>query len=413
MILAAGSVETALAFIEVGALVFGLGLLSRFATRLGVTAVPFYLVAGLAFGEGGILRLDVSADFVSLAAEIGVLLLLFSLGLEYSDTELRHGLRTGLPPGTLDMVLNAGPGFIVGLALGWSPLAAALLAGVTWISSSGVVSKVLGDLGRIGYRETPAVLNLLVIEDLAMAVYLPVVAALIVGGTMAETITSVVIALVVVAVILMAALRYGGHLSDRLATGSDESLLLAVFGLVLLVAGVAQSFDVSGAIGAFLVGLALSGRAEERTMELISPLRDLFAATFFVFFSFQIDPADLVATAGWAVLLAVVTAVTKTVTGAYAARRIGSGSRGRLRAGTVLIARGEFSIVIAALGSGLAEGPQLGALAAGYVLLTAIGGPLATRYAEQLSTMIGSGRASSEDSARPHSRPPSEEPAAA
>jgi CPA2 family monovalent cation:H+ antiporter-2 len=413
MILAAGSVETALAFIEVGALVFGLGLLARFATRLGVTAVPFYLVAGLAFGEGGILRLDVSTEFVSLAAEIGVLLLLFSLGLEYSDAELRHGLRTGLPPGTLDMVLNAGPGFLVGLALGWSPLAAALLAGVTWISSSGVVSKVLGDLGRIGNRETPAVLNLLVIEDLAMAVYLPVVAALIVGGTMMETLTSVVVALVVVAVILVAALRYGGQLSDRLATGSDESLLLAVFGLVLLVAGVAQSFDVSGAIGAFLVGLALSGKAEERTMELISPLRDLFAATFFVFFSFQIDPADLLATAGWAVLLAVVTAVTKTVTGIYAARRIGSGSRGRLRAGTVLIARGEFSIVIAALGSGLAEGPQLGALAAGYVLLTAIGGPLATRYAEQLSTMIGPRRASSSDSARPPSRPPSEEPAAA
>ena len=413
MILAAGSVETALAFIEVGALVFGLGLLSRFASRLGVTAVPFYLLAGRAFGEGGILRLDVSADFVSLAAEIGVLLLLFSLGLEYSDTELRHGLRTGVPPGTMDMVLNAGPGFLVGLALGWSPLAAALLAGVTWISSSGVVSKVLGDLGRIGYRETPAVLNLLVIEDLAMAVYLPVVAALIVGGTAEETITSVVIALMVVAVILMAALRYGGYLSDRLATGSNESLLLAVFGLVLLVAGVAQSFDVSGAIGAFLVGLALSGRAEERTMELISPLRDLFAATFFVFFSFQIDPADLVATAGWAVLLAVVTAVTKTVTGAYAARRIGSGPRGRLRAGTVLIARGEFSIVIAALGSGLAEGPQLGALAAGYVLLTAIGGPLATRYAEQMSALLPSGRSSPSDPPKSSSQPSSEEPAAA
>lgn len=408
MILAAGSVETALAFIEVGALVLGLGLLSRFASRLGVTAVPFYLMAGLAFGEGGILRLDVSTEFVSLAAEIGVLLLLFSLGLEYSDTELRHGLRTGVPPGMLDMVLNAGPGFAVGLALGWSPLAAALLAGVTWISSSGVISKVLGDLGRIGYRETPAVLNLLVIEDLAMAVYLPVVAALIVGGTFLETLTSVAIALLVVALILMAALRYGRQLSDRLAGGSNESLLLAVFGLVLLVAGVAQSFDVSGAIGAFLVGLALSGRAEERTMELISPLRDLFAATFFVFFSFQIDPADLMATAGWAVLLAVVTAITKTITGGYAAARIGSGPRGRLRAGTVLIARGEFSIVIAALGSGLADGPQLGALAAGYVLLTAIGGPLATRYAEQLSTVIGPGRSSSSDRRRPHLRPSSE-----
>lgn len=383
-LLAAGSAETALAFIEVGVLVLGLGFLARVAGRLGVTAVPFYLIAGLAFGDGGLLRLDVSEDFVALAAEIGVLLLLFTLGLEYSDVELREGLRTGIPPGLVDMVLNAGAGLAVGFALGWSPLGAILLAGVTWISSSGVISKVLADLGRLGNRETPAVLNLLVIEDLAMAIYLPVVAALIVGGTLTETLTSVSVALLVVALILAAALRYGAVLSRRLAGGSDEALLLAVFGLVLLVAGVAQQFEVSGAIGAFLVGLALSGRAEERTLELIAPLRDLFAATFFVFFSFQIDPADLVSFIGWAFLLAVVTAVTKTATGWYAAQRLGVGERGRLRAGTVLIARGEFSIVIAALGTDLADGPELGALAAGYVLLTAIFGPLATRFSDRI-----------------------------
>ncbi|MGI9611622.1 MAG: cation:proton antiporter, partial [Acidimicrobiales bacterium] len=383
MIVAAGSTETAIAFIEVGALVFGLGLLARLANRLGVTAVPLYLLAGLALGEGGIVTLDVSEEFVSLAAEIGVLLLLFTLGLEYSDEELQDGLRTGIPDGAVDMVLNAGSGFLVGLALGWSPLAALVLAGVTWISSSGVISKVLDDLGRVGNRETPAVLNLLVIEDLAMAVYLPVVAALIVGGTATETMTSVSVALLVVAVILLIALRFGQRLSLRLGDTSNESLLLAVFGLVLLVAGGAQLFDVSGAIGAFLVGLALSGRTEERAMELIAPLRDLFAATFFVFFSFQIDPADLLATAGWAIGLAAISSLTKVAAGWYAAGRRGVGSRGRLRAGTVLIARGEFSIVIAALGSGLAEGAELGALAAGYVLLTAILGPIATRFSDQ------------------------------
>ena len=386
MIFAAGSTETALAFLEVGAVVFSLGVLSRLAGRLGVTAVPLYLIAGLAFGEGGIRELDVSEDFVSLAAEIGVLLLLFTLGLEYSDEELRSGLRTGIPPGLVDMTLNAGSGVLVGFALGWSPLAALLLGGVTWVSSSGVVSKVLADLGRLGNRETPQVLNLLVIEDLAMAIYLPVVAALIAGGTVTETITSVIVALAVVTFILLIALRYGGYISLRLDSGSNESLLLGVFGLVLLVAGGAQLFDVSGAIGAFLVGLALSGRTEERAMEGIAPLRDLFAATFFVFFSFQIDPGDLIDVAGWALLLAVVTAATKTATGWYAAKRRGVGSRGRLRAGTVLIARGEFSIVIAALGAGLAEGAQLGALAAGYVLLTAVFGPLATRFSDQISS---------------------------
>ena len=378
---AAGSTETALAFLEVGAIALGLAVLSRLAAKLGITAVPLYLIAGLAFGEGGIAELDVSTDFVALASEIGVLLLLFSLGLEYTEAELRSGLKTGVPPGLVDMTLNAGSGVLVGLLLGWSWVAALLLGGVTWVSSSGVISKVLADLGRLGNRETAPVLNLLVIEDLAMAVYLPVMAALIVGGTLTETITSVTIALIVVAVILASALRFGVRLSASLGSGSNESVLLGVFGLVLLVAGVAQLFDVSGAIGAFLVGLALSGRAEKRALELISPLRDLFAATFFVFFSFQIDPADLISVAGWALLLAAVTAATKVATGWFAAARRGVGKKGRLRAGTVLIARGEFSVVIAALGASLADGAELGAVAAGYVLITAIIGPLATRFA--------------------------------
>jgi K+:H+ antiporter subunit KhtU len=376
--------DAALAFLEIGAVVLGLAVLARVAGRLGITAVPLYLVAGLFFGEGGAVQLDVSTDFIAVAAEIGVLLLLFTLGLEYSEAELREGLRTGVPPGLVDMLSNALPGVAVGLVLGWGPLAAVLLGGVTWISSSGIVSKILADLGRLGFRETPAILNLLVIEDLAMAVYLPVVGALIVGGSIVATTTSVGIALVVVTAILLAALRYGRRLSDVLVGGSDESLLLAVFGITLLVAGFAQSFDVSGAIGAFLVGLALSGKAEERAARLVSPLRDLFAATFFLFFSFQIDPADLWSKALPAALLALVTAVTKVGTGWYAARRVGVAERGRLRAGTALIARGEFSIVIASLGADLADGPELGALAAGYVLVTAVIGPLAARFADQV-----------------------------
>jgi monovalent cation:H+ antiporter-2, CPA2 family len=382
--LAAGSPEAALAFLEIGAVVLGLGLLARLAGRIGITAVPLYLIAGLAFGEGGIARLDVSQDFIALAAEIGVLLLLFSLGLEYTESELRSGLRTGVPPGLLDMAANAGPGVALGFILGWEPLAAVLLGGVTWISSSGIISKVLADLGRLANRETPAILNLLVIEDLAMAVYLPVVAALIVGGTVGEMSTSVVIALATVIVILFAALRYGSKFTSLLGRGSDESLLLAVLGVTLLVAGLAQSLEVSGAIGAFLVGLALTGPVAERVERLISPLQDLFAATFFLFFSFQIDPADLLDAAIPAIALALLTMTTKLATGWFAGARVGAGPRGRIRVGTALMARGEFSIVIAALGVDLADGPELGALAAGYVLVTAIAGPVATRYADQI-----------------------------
>jgi K+:H+ antiporter subunit KhtU len=188
-------------------------------------------------------------------------------------------------------------------------------------------------------------------------VYLPVVAALVAGGAVLTTIGKVTVAVVAVVVILGVAVRFGTHLSQLLAAGSDESLLLAVFGLTLLVAGLAQVVDVSGAIAAFLVGIALSGTVQARASELVAPLRDLFAATFFLFFSFQLDPADLLDAIVPAVLLATITTATKILTGWYVAGRSGVGPRGRLRAGSVLAARGEFSIVIAALGADLLDGP--------------------------------------------------------
>jgi monovalent cation:H+ antiporter-2, CPA2 family len=332
-ILAAAGPEATAAFVEIGAVAVALAVLARLAGRLGVTTIPFYLLAGLAVGEGGIAPLDVSADFIRLVAEIGVLLLLLTLGLEYTADELRHGLRTGVVPGVTDAVANFTPGFLVGVLLGWDLTAAVLLGGVCWVSSSGIVAKVLGDLDRLANRETPSVLNLLVIEDLAMAVYLPVAAALVAGRGVSETAVTVAVALGAVAVILVGALRYGRYLSAVLERGSDEALLLAVFGLTLLVGGVAQEFEVSAAIGAFLVGLALSGPVQLRAATLIGPLRDLFAAVFFLFFSFQIKPGDLVGALLPAAGLAVLAAAGKVATGWVAAARAGVARPGRLRPG--------------------------------------------------------------------------------
>ncbi len=386
-ILAATGGDAALVFIEIGGVVLALAVLARVASRLGITAIPFYLLAGLAIGEGGIATLRVSSDFIELAGDIGVLLLLLTLGLEYTSDELRRGLRTDAVPGLADAALNFTPGFLLALVLGWDATSAVLLGGVTWISSSGVVAKVLTDLDRLGYRETPSILNLLVIEDLAMAIYLPVVAALIAERDVNATALSVVVALLAVTVILLLAIRWGDRLSGLLAPGSDESVLLAVFGITLLVAGIAERFQVSAAIGAFLVGLALSGTVQARASTLIQPLRDLFAATFFLFFSFQIEPSQLVAVLVPAVALAVVTSGGKMASGWFGASRHGAGVRGRLRAGAALIARGEFSIVIAAVGAGAAKGEELGALAAAYVLITAVIGPLAAKYVDRFGAM--------------------------
>jgi CPA2 family monovalent cation:H+ antiporter-2 len=164
--------------IELGLVIIGLAILARIASRWTFSAIPLYLLAGLAFGNGGLAPLNVSAGFIHIGAEIGVLLLLFMLGLEYSGGELAESLRGGFPGAIVDLVLNFTPGLIAGLFLRWKPLAAVLLGGVTYVSSSGVIAKVLADLRRLENPETPAVLSILVLEDLAMAVYLPLVAVL-------------------------------------------------------------------------------------------------------------------------------------------------------------------------------------------------------------------------------------------
>jgi CPA2 family monovalent cation:H+ antiporter-2 len=369
--------DFSLVFIELGGAIVGLALLARLANRWGFSAIPLYLLAGLAFGNGGIAPLDLSENFIHIGAEIGVLLLLFMLGLEYTGNELKESLREGLPAGVVDLALNFPPGLIAGLLLGWRPLAAILLGGITYISSSGVIAKVLTELRRLNNPETPAVLSVLVLEDLAMAIYLPLVAVLIVGGSPAGVALSVSIAIMVVSGVLVIAVRYGSRISRLAAHQSDEIILLTIFGTVLLVAGLAQRFQVSSAIGAFLVGIAVSGPIAEQSHRLLAPLRDLFAATFFFFFGLQIDPSTLPPALPVALGLGVITGATKVLTGYWAAGRIGVDRQGRLRAGMALVARGEFSIVIAGLGAGIE--PKLEPLSAAYVLFLAILGPVLAR----------------------------------
>ncbi|HEX4816431.1 MAG TPA: cation:proton antiporter [Nonomuraea sp.] len=376
--------ETAILFLEFGAVLLGLGLLGALALRIGISPIPLYLIAGLAFGTGGVLPLATSEDFISIGAELGVVLLLLTLGLEYNADELVTSLTGNARAGIVDLVLNAAPGAIIALLLGWGPVAAVAMAGVTYATSSGITAKVLSDLGWIGNRETPTVLSLLVFEDLTMAVYLPVLTTMLAGLSLVSGAISVGIALATVSVVLVVALRFGRFIEAFVSSPNSEVLLLKVVGLALLVAGLAQQLQVSAAVGAFLVGIALSGELAEDAQALLAPLRDLFAAVFFVFFGFQTDPAKILPVAGLAALLALVSMVTKVLTGMYAARRAGIGKAGQARAGIALIPRGEFNIVIAGLAVGAGAHPDLGALAAAYVLILAAFGPLAAKLVQPL-----------------------------
>ncbi|MEV6489135.1 cation:proton antiporter [Actinoplanes sp. NPDC051633] len=370
---------TTILLIEVGALLFGLGMLGRVGRRFGLSPIPLYLLAGLAFGQGGLIPLSASKEFIEIGAEIGVILLLVMLGLEYSASELVANLRASAPAGVLDMLLNALPGAGFAVLLGWGWEAAIVLAGITWVSSSGVIAKVLGDLGRLGNRETPVILSVLVIEDLAMAFYLPLVTAVLAGAGLLGGGKALAVAVVTVIAVLVVAIRYGDAISSFISVRDPEALLLSVLGLTLFVAGVAAELNVSAAVGAFLVGIALSGPVAHYATQMLSPLRDLFAAVFFVFFGLSTDPAHMPPVLLPALGLAVLTMATKIATGYAAARRAGIAMPGRWRAGLALMPRGEFSVVIAGLAVASGVEPELAPLATAYVLITVVSGPMLAR----------------------------------
>lgn len=381
MIATAAHAEVTTAFVQLGLILLGLGLAARVADRAGFSPIPLYLLGGLAVRAAGLLPAKVTDDFIGIAAEIGVLQLLFALGLEYTAPELSAELRRNFRAGIVDLVANFLPGLLLGLVLGWSTVASVLLGGVSYVSSSGIIAKLLGDLGRLGNRETPTILSILVLEDLTMAIYLPIVAVLLAGAGVLTGLVSLAVALGVVAVIVLFAVKIGPWLSRVVDSESNEVTVLVILGLVLFVGGLVQEVDVSAAVGAFLVGLALSGPVQHRAATLIEPLGNVFAAIFFFVFGLGIDATAVPPVILPALGLAVVTAATKAGLGWWAAGRAGVGKHGRWRAATTLIVRGEFSIVIAGLGVAAGVEGQLGPLAAAYVLVLAVVGSLLVRVA--------------------------------
>ena len=372
----------AILLIEVGALLVVAGFLSRFGKRIGLSPIPLYLVLGLLVGSSGMLSEGSSTEFLEVGSELGVILLLVMLGLEYSASELVTNLKTSRAGGIIDFVANGAPGFAFGMVFGWGVVASVALAGITYVSSSGVIAKVMRDLGRLGNRETPTILSILVIEDLVMAFYLPILSVLLIGAGLVQGGITLGVSLLAVVAILLVALKFGDRISRLFSAEHPESLLLGVLGLTLLVAGIAQQVNVSSAVGAFLVGIALSGKVALKAEKLLSPLRDLFAAAFFLFFGLSTHAADMVPMIVPALILALVTMGTKVWSGYWAAKWAGIGVLGRWRSGFTLTARGEFSIVIAGLAVSAGAEPLIAPLATAYVLLTVMFGPLVARIPE-------------------------------
>jgi len=302
------------------------------------------------------------------------------LGLEYSASELVQTMRRSARAGAIDVGLNFAPGLVVGLLLGWGAVSALFLGGVTLVSSSGIMAKLIAEFGLNARPEAAFAVSIAVIEDLAMAIYLPVLGVLVVGGANIIGIAYALLTVGAVVAVLALALRVEVGVSRLVFSRSDEALLLTILGLTILVAGVAELVQVSAAVGALIAGISLSGPAAHGARQLLTPLRDLFAALFFVFIGLSVDPSELPRVLAPAAILAVVGVGTKLLTGRIGGRITGLDRTQARRSGVLLTPRGEFSIAIAGLAAAAGIEPRLATLAVAYVLLLVISGSVLARF---------------------------------
>lgn len=372
------SVSQSLALAEIGLVLLVLGIAAFIAVRIKLSVVPFYLAIGLSLGQGGLVPLDLSESFLNTGAQLGAILLLLMLGLEHSGPNLAAAFMERKSIGAIDFALNAVPGALIGLLLGWGILGAVVLGGITYVSSSGIASQMMKETGWQRSEVSRRVTTVLVVEDLTLAPYLPLLTTLVAGAGAIAGFLSVTVALLVTGVALLISFRGENALGKVLNTQAQGGLLLTVFGAALFTAGSAELIGFSSAVAAFLVGLALTGEVAYAVRLRLSPLRDLFAAVFFLFFGLSVSPVEMIEVLPLALLLTVLGVAGKMYVGWNIARDMSDGAAWK-RAGAFLIPRGEFSIVIAGLAASTTFGGKLQALTITYVLLTSLAASIALR----------------------------------
>ena len=387
-LLAATGGETGRELVALGAALLVAGVLARAGRRFGLPTIPLFMAAGILTGPftpGPVLVRD-PAD-LGLLTTLGLILLLFHLGLEFSLDDLLAGGRKLLAAGAVYLVINLSSGLAVGTSIGWGGRETLVIAGIVGISSSAIVTKLLIELRRLANPETGLLLGIVVVEDVFLAIYLALLQPVLGDAQGAGAAVTSVAKGVAFLVLLVAVARWGrGVVGRLLGTADDELLTVCFVGVAVLIAGVASNVGVSDAIGAFLAGQVVAGTSVAHRVErLVLPLRDLFAAMFFFAFGLSVDPGALGSVAGPVLLAVTVTVVGCVVAGVFAARIQKMGPYAAANIGLTVLARGEFSLILASLAVAAGLDGRISAFTAGYVLVLAIAGPLAASRSHLLA----------------------------
>lgn len=383
--------------LEFGLALALIGIAVSLASKLRLSNVPFLILIGMAVGphapQFGVFdfRFISSASLIEFMGRVGVLFLLFYLGLESNVSRMIQAGRSIFIGGSIYIVLNFLAGVGYAFLTGFSPKEMLIVAGITTISSSAIVAKILFDYRRTANPETELILGITMYEDVFLAVYLSLLSGIVLSGatSLGGILSSAGLALGFIVGLIVVG-RWATPLLNRLLRiSSNEVFVIVVFAALFIFAGLGETIHVAEAIGALLLGLILgetehSGRIER----LVVPFRDFFGAIFFFGFGLTVDPFGLGGAVGLSIGAALLSLIGVIVAGQLAGRVAGHSAPTSLNVGLTLLGRGEFSIIVAKLAEAGGLLPVIQPFAALYVLILATFAPLLAKESERIATLV-------------------------
>jgi CPA2 family monovalent cation:H+ antiporter-2 len=287
-------------------------------------------------------------------------------------------------------VLNTGAGLLFGFVIGWGPREALIIAGMIGTSSSAIITKLLIELRRLANPETPVVLGVTVVGDIFIAVYLAIVSVVLSGETEAWPIVLRLTVAFLFLVLMFAIARWGGRVVTRFTRTRDEELFtILFFGLAVLFAGIGELIGVTDAIGAFLIGLVLGATRHRARIERTTvPLRDVFAAFFFLNFGLALNVAEFGSVFTLVIAAVVLTFAVNILSGFVIARLHALTAAQAINTAAIMVNRGEFTLILATLSLGATLDPRLQPFAGLYVLLMAVLGPVFASNSERIGQAL-------------------------
>ncbi|GGG74565.1 K(+)/H(+) antiporter YhaU [Parapedobacter pyrenivorans] len=374
--------------LEIGIAVGLVALVGLISNRLRFSVIPFFILIGMVLGQhaptfGNIdLTFTESKPFIDFMGRLGVLFLLFYLGLEFSVGRLIKSGKSILTGGTFYVILNFCSGLLIGWLMDLPFKEIMVLCGIMTSSSTAIVAKVLTDLKRTANPETEVIMGMIMFDDLFIAMHISFLSGLILTGsssfwTVAGT---SLLALGFILAFLILGRKLVPAIDKILQDKSSELFVLVIFALLFIVAGFSETIHVAEAIGALMAGLVLAdSQYIKRIEQLVLPFKDFFGAMFFFSFGLSIDPMSLGGAVFWAAVAAGVTIICNVASGYFASRFSGLKKRNSVDIGFTLAARGEFSIIMANIGKAGNLLPVIQSFVVVYVLILAIVAPLLTK----------------------------------